>query len=61
MTEIKWNFRIYRAGALAAIGCLSTIDLSFPAIQLEQLGAEYAPCTIQVRNSAGEIYEKDWE
>lgn len=61
MTTITWSFTITRAGALLAAGSLSTIDLSFPARQLEQLGAEHAPCTIQVHNSAGEIYEKDWE
>lgn len=61
MTEINWSFTISRAGAIIMVGALSTIDLSFPAKLFNRLGAEHAPCTIKVRNSEGEIYEKDWE
>lgn len=61
MTEINWSYTISRAGAPIMCGALSTIDLSFPVKLFEQLGAEHAPCTIKVRSSTGEIYEKDWE
>jgi len=61
MTEINWSFTITRAGAPIKSGALSTADLSFPARLFNRLGKENAPCTIKVRNSEGEIYEKNWE
>lgn len=61
MTEINWSFTITHKRAVLATGALSTIDPSFPIHLMEQLGAEHAPCTIQVHNSVGELYEKDWE
>jgi len=60
-TEINWNFIIYQAGAPVCSGALSTIDLSFPARMFDRLAAQYPHCKIKVRNSVGEIYEKEWE
>ena len=60
-TEITWGFIIYKAGQPVQSGVMSSIDLSYPARQLELLAAANRPCTIKVRDSEGHVHEKSWE
>lgn len=60
MTEIKFSFALFRAGAIVSTGALSTIDLSFPARLFESLAKQYNADKIRVRDSRGQIWEKEW-
>lgn len=61
MIEMAWKFTITRAGAIVATGTLTTIDPSFPVRALESLAAKYGACHMTVRDSYGQIWEKDWD
>ena len=60
MTEISWNFTIYRADAVITSGAFSTIDLSFPARFFEEMAQQYKATKIVAIDSRGQIWEKEW-
>lgn len=62
VTEINWKFSLYKDGELVITGVMSTIDLNFPHVYFNQLVTRYdaTGCKLVVKNSVGEIYEKEW-
>lgn len=59
-TEITWQFTVSKNGRPVRHGALTTIDLSYPARFIEQMGKDNAPCVIIVRDSKGETHRKEW-
>lgn len=61
MTEIRFSYTLSRAGEIVAAGSLVTVDLSFPARIFESLRERYNADSIRVRDSRGQVWEKNWE
>lgn len=60
MTEIKLSYTVSRAGEIVTAGTLCTFDLSFPARVFDSLARKYDADHIRVRDSLGQIWEKDF-
>ena len=61
MTEINWSFVLYRAGAVATTGAISTVDLSFPETIFNRMQKQYGADRIVIRDSKGRMWEKVWD
>lgn len=61
MTEIRLSYTLFRSGDIVCAGALVSYDLSAPSRIFESLIERYHADKICVRDSMGQIWEKEVE